>query len=195
MVKLSIIITYYNTFKYTIKLLNELRIQKIDDIEIILVDDGCHETRFDEFKDIASIIHLEENGGFAHALNEGLKVVKGEYVGFIDSDDMIVEDYIQTLLETLKERNEEIIFFDWQDVNNGVIVHHPQNYAIWKAIYTREIIPRFHEEVKYSADVPFQEDLEKVEHSKFYIDRVLYLYNSNREGSLTWEKKHLKEGN
>lgn len=194
-IKLSIIITYYKTYDLTVKLLNGLRPQKNNEIEIILVDDGCHEERLDKFKDIANIIHLEENKGFAHALNIGTSRAKGEYIGFIDSDDLVVNDYIETLLDTLKERNEEIIFFDWQDMNNGTIVHHPSNYAIWKAIYKKEIIPPFNERWKYSADVPFQRDLNQVEHTKYYIDKVLYLYNSNREGSLTVEKEKIRRNN
>jgi hypothetical protein len=51
MIKLSIIIPYYDTYNYTIKLLRELQIQLTDEVEVILVDDGCNETRFDQFKE------------------------------------------------------------------------------------------------------------------------------------------------
>ena len=43
MIKLSLIIPYYDTYEYTIKLLKELRLQKTDEVEVILVDDGCDE--------------------------------------------------------------------------------------------------------------------------------------------------------
>ena len=66
MIKLSIVIPYYNTYELTLKLLKELQIQVTNEIEVILVDDGCHETRFDQFT-FAKIIHLEENGGAPHA--------------------------------------------------------------------------------------------------------------------------------
>lgn len=191
MVKLSIIITYYKTYDLTKKLLEELRKQKTDDIEIILIDDGCNETRLDEFKDFIDITHLEKNGGFAHALNVGMGKVKGKYVGFIDSDDMIVENYIETLLKAIDQYKQEIIFFNWKDINTGEIVYHPCNYAMWKAIYKREIIPKFNEEWKFNIDVPFQDDLNKRKHSNVYLDDILYLYNSGREGSLTKTKERI----
>jgi glycosyltransferase involved in cell wall biosynthesis len=65
-VLLSIIIPYYNTYNYTIKLLKELNIQYVNDIEVILIDDGCNEKRFDIF-DKFTIIHLDKNYGASYA--------------------------------------------------------------------------------------------------------------------------------
>ena len=88
MIKLSIIIPYYDTYNYTIKLLRELQIQLTDEVEVILVDDGCNETRFDEFKEF-KIIHVDHIGASA-AWNVGIKAATGKFIGFIDSDDMIM---------------------------------------------------------------------------------------------------------
>ena len=107
---------------------------------------------------------------------------------------MITDDYVETLLKAIEERNEDVIYFDWKDMHTGLIVRHPNNYAPWKAIYKADIIPRFRDGWLYSYDVPFQEDLDKLNPSKFYIDKVLYIYNSNREGSLTVEKAKILEG-
>lgn len=189
MVKLSILIAYYDTFDYTIKLLKELRIQKTDDIEVILVDDGCHETKFDEFKEF-KIIHLNKNEGMSNALNIALDHAKGEYIGFIDSDDQITMDYIEILLETLKTHNEDIIYFNWVDFNKNEIVTHPTNYALWKAIYKRDILPRFEKDRRVHNDVPVQDELREKNYSEYYIDRVLYIYNSDRPGSITWGYTH-----
>lgn len=62
MLKLSIIIPYYNTYDLTIKLIRELEIQKTDEVEIILIDDGCHESRFDNY-DFINVIHNKINLG------------------------------------------------------------------------------------------------------------------------------------
>ena len=194
MVKLSILIPYYKTYDLTIKLLKMLNIQRNDNIEIILIDDGCNENRFDEFKlknnfDILKIIHLKENGGMSNALNIGLDNAKGEYIGFIDSDDMITIDYFEVLLDTLKQHNEEIIFFNWVDFNNNILVRHPENYALWKAIYKKDIFPRFEKDRRYENDVPVQDKIRAEKHTLYYIDRVLYIYNADRKGSLTWIKE------
>ena len=192
MKKLSIIIAYYKTYELTCKLLDKLIPQLTDEVEVYLIDDGCNEKRLDKY-DI-NIIYLDKNTGGATATNKGLDRVIGKYIALIDSDDMITDDYVETLLNTIEERNEDVIYFDWKDMHTGQIVRHPNNYAPWKAIYKADIIPRFRDGWLYSYDVPFQEDLDKLNPRKFYIDKVLYIYNSNREGSLTVEKAKILEG-
>ena len=188
MVKLSICIPYYKTYKYTVKLLDKLIPQLTDEVEVYLTDDGCQEERLDVYSDKINITHLKENQGGAYASNVGIKQSKGKYIAMIDSDDMIADDYIETLLKAIDEHDEDVIYFDWQDMNTGEIVHHPCNYAPWKSIYKREIIPLFREGWIYSYDVPFQEELAKIPHTSCYLDKVLYYYNSNRPGNLTTEK-------
>ena len=193
--KLSIIIPYYKTYELTDQILKVLVPQLTDEVELILIDDGCNEKRLDKYKDKIYIRHLKENKGGAYALNVGIKKATGKYIGFIDSDDMISNDYIETLITAINERTEDAIFFDWQDMNTKQIVHHPNNYAPWKAIYKKEITPMFPEGRKYSFDVPFYDELNSKPYSKYYIDKILYYYNSNRPGNLTTEKaKLIKEG-
>ena len=189
MVKLSLTIAYYKTYELTVKLLETLIPQLNNEVEVFLVDDGCNETRLDVYKDKINIIHLEENGGGAHADNVGLKKSKGKYLGIIDSDDLITEDYIETLLKVIDERTEDVLVFDWKDIRTGQIMRRPKNYAPWKAIYRREIMPSFRDGWKYSYDVQFQEDLEKKKPSYYYLDKILYLYYSERPGNLTQGKR------
>jgi len=187
-IKLSIVIPYYKTYELTVKLLDALIPQLTDEVEVFLIDDGCNEKRLDEYKDKINIKHCRTNKGGAFATNEGIRKATGKYIAIIDSDDMISNDYIETLLKAIDEREEDVIFFDWKDMNTGAIVHRPCNYAPWKAIYKREIMPLFKEGWIYSYDVPFQEDLAKIPHTKYYLDKILYYYNSNRPGNLTTEK-------
>lgn len=188
MVELSICIPYYNTYELTKQLLETLIKQKTEETEIILVDDGCNEKRLDKFKKDVKIIHRKENKGGAYTSNECIDNSIGKYIALIDSDDMVSEDYIETLLNAIKEHNEDLIFMDWQDMASGVIIHRPHNYAPWKCIYKKEIIPRFIEGWIYSYDVPFQEELDKKNLSKYYLDKVLYFYNSARPDNLTHKK-------
>lgn len=188
--KLSIVLPYYKTYELTTKLLNKLIPQLNKDVEVLLIDDGCHESRLDKYKEI-EITHLEENKGGAYACNCAIKKAKGKYIGFIDSDDLVSDDYIETLIKAIDEHNEDVIFMDWQDMNTGEITRRPDNYAPWKAIYRREIIPLFDERVIYSFDVPFYDKLNSKPYTRYYIDKILYYYNSNREGNLTTEKEKL----
>ena len=188
MVKLSLTIPYYKTYELTCKLMDVLIPQLTDEVEVFLVDDGCNETRLDKYKDKINVIHLEENKGMSYALNVGINNSKGKYIGFIDSDDLVTENYIEELLKAIDNCDDDLIYLDWQDMNNGEIVHRPQNYAQWRSIYKKEIVPLFDENIRHSADVPFQNEIESKPRTRYYIDKVLYIYNSDRVGSLTWEK-------
>lgn len=195
MVKLSLIIPYYKTYELTEKLMDVLLPQLTDEVEVYLIDDGCNEDRLDKYADKLKLIHLPENKGMSGAINVGIKKAIGKYIGFVDSDDLVTNDYIKELINAINNNDTDLIYMDWQDMHNGGIVHNPSNYAQWRSIYKREITPLFDENVKYSSDVLFQDEIESKPRTRHYIGKVLYIYNSGREGSLTVEKERLiKEG-
>lgn len=185
MVKFSIVIPYYNCYEYTKKLLDILVPQLTNETEVILIDDGCNEIRLDEFKDKINIVHLEKNQGGGHACNTGIELAKGRYVGFIDADDYVSNDYIESLLWCINDNPTDVIYLDWQDTATGVVITRPDNYAPWKAIYKREIMPRFCESHKYHFDVAFYDELKRKGFNRSYADKLLYFYNSIRPGNLS----------
>lgn len=199
MVDLSIIIPYFETYELTNRLMKNLILQyDMERVEIILIDDGCNELRFDKYKSYknVSVIH-QENMGVAKTRNKGIDLAIGKYVAFIDCDDMTTQDYVEVLLNAIEKYDTDIINFNWADLTQNVIVRKPENYAPWKAIYKRETMQKFVEFRDYGAeDVDFQceiaEKLRRGEYTITYLDRLLYLYNSNREGSLLWKKEHGK---
>ena len=189
--KLSIIIPYYNTYEMTRQLIKSLIAQTTEEVEVILIDDGCYEVRFDVFSGINGIdvIH-QENGGVSKARNTGLHYASGKYVAFVDSDDMVMSDYIKRLLELIDTHDEDIIVFNWLDINTNEVNRHPTNCAVWKAIYKKDILPKFDETLKVREDYFYQKELANKNPSIYYYDRVLYIYNSGREGSLWWNETH-----
>lgn len=192
MVKLSIVIPYYETYELTKKLIDELLLQKTKEIEIILIDDYC-KNEFKKYKNINLIEH-KKNIGVAKSRNEGIILAEGKYVGFIDCDDMVTPDYIDVLLKAIDKYDTDIINFNWVNINTNAIIRKPSNPAPWKAIYKKEKINRFREDMSYGTeDLDFQAEIKKGiatgEYSITYLDRLLYIYNSNREGSLTWKKE------
>lgn len=191
-IKLSIIIPYFETYELTDKLIKGLLAQKTDDVEIFLIDDGCDEERFNKYitmdKNTVYVIH-QKNHGVSYSRNIGIENAKGTYIAFVDSDDMVMSNYIDELLKLIDTRNEDIIYFNWLDINTNEIVRHPSNPAVWKAIYKKEILPRFDETLKCKEDYFFNEELEKTKHTKYYYDKVLYIYNSGRENSLTYKSQ------
>ena len=179
-IKLSIVIPYYDTYDYTIKLLKELSMQKTADVEIILITDGLNEKLFDIFKDI-NIVHRDKNYGASNAWNTGIDLANGKYIAFIDSDDIITMDYIDVLIDTINNHDEDVKVFNWADFNKTIIVKHPQNRGIWKAIYKKEICPHFDEAWICETDKPFQESL-----------GTLSFFNFNmREGALRHVLRYL----
>lgn len=188
MIKLSLIIPYYNTYEYTIKLLKELQLQKTDEVEVILVDDGCNEQRFDYFSGSFTIIHSEHVGASA-AWNIGIRQATGAFIGFIDSDDMIMMNYVEELIDAINKDLADEIIFDWIDLGTNKLVSLPNSKPIWKAIYRREIVPFFDEDRVYHTDWPFQAKLHKTPHTRKHIDKTLYEYRSIRENSISWLRK------
>lgn len=192
MVKLSLIIPYFETYELTELLLKGLEVQLTDETEVIVIDDGCNEKRLDKFNsDFIKVMH-QENKGTAKTRNRGIKIAKGKYIGFIDCDDMVTMDYINVLLDAIDKYGTEVINFNWLGLSENEVVKRPTNPAMWKAIYRNDIIPLFREDLQWGEeDVDFQQDVQKLETT--YLDRVLYIYNSNRVGSLFWRKWHREE--
>lgn len=193
MVKLSIIIPYYETYDLAMRLLKGLSVQITNEVEIILIDDYC-KGEFNEIKDELALnniklIEHKNNQGTALTRNEGIKKAKGKYIGFIDCDDMVTADYIDVLLKAIDETPTEVINFNWLDLSENIVVRKPHNPAMWKAIYRNDVCPLFREDLEWGEeDVDFQLEVGKMKTT--YLDRVLYIYNSNREGSLYWRKTH-----
>lgn len=113
MTKVSIIVPVYNNEKYLKECLESLTNQTLTDIEIICINDGSEDKSgniLEEFKnkDDRFIVINQENQGVSVARNYGLKIAKGEYVGFVDSDDYIDLDYYEKLYNNAKEHNADI---------------------------------------------------------------------------------------
>lgn len=190
--KLTVIIPYYKTYNETNKLLKNLEKQLTDEVEVFLIDDGCQEKRLDEHKKI-NIIHLEENKGLSYARNQGIKRAKGTHIVFIDSDDNISDDYIETIINKINTSEFDYCYFSWKAINNGMTVKIKDeppgwNLAVWKAVYKREYVELFDENVRYCEDVPWQIKMREKKGKKEIINKILYYYNDGRPGSLTSTK-------
>lgn len=112
--KVSIIVPVYNVENYLEKCINSLRNQTLEDIEIILVDDSSKDSSLEICKKMAEedsrikVIH-KVNEGAGMARNAGLAVARGEYIGFIDSDDFVSEDMYKTLCEKADKYGSDLI--------------------------------------------------------------------------------------
>ena len=102
----SIIVPIYNVEKYLMECLRSLSAQTAKSYEVILVDDGSTDgsaaiaLRFVELFPCFRYVR-SENSGPGSARNLGLSLANGEYIGFVDSDDRVTEDFVASLVEPL----------------------------------------------------------------------------------------------
>lgn len=135
--KISIIVPVYNAELYIHKCIDSILNQTFKEFELILVNDGstdnCGKICEDyAFKDNRIIVIHKENGGQATARNMGLDIAKGDFIGFIDSDDWIEPDMYQLLYDLCIDYNSDIancttfIYFKNRTVINGeypLVIH------------------------------------------------------------------------
>jgi len=115
-IRLSIIIPYWNAAVYTDELLEILSRQIRDDVEVIIIDDGSDIPYKTEF--LWAKVIRKRNGGCASARNRGLKIAKGEYISFIDADDIVPEYFIEKLLEKTAG-GYDVIDFSWKSLDSN----------------------------------------------------------------------------
>lgn len=176
---LSIIIPYWNTLPQTKLLMQTLVPQLNNGVEVIIVDDGCHEDELDDLG--VTVIHLKENsGGASVPRNVGLDFAKGKYVTFIDSDDMVEPDYVDTILAKINSEDFDYCYFGWQSPYYVIrIIDEPPewNCCVWNCVYKRATIgdERFDPNLKIAEDYDFNKRVRKGKRAN--ITKILYYYN------------------
>ena len=117
---ISVIIPVYKTANYLPRCLDSVLSQTYTNLEIILVDDGSPDNSgniCDEYakRDNRIVVIHQMNQGVSAARNAGLKIAKGDYIGFIDSDDYIHTNMYQKLYELIKETNADLAQCRYQE--------------------------------------------------------------------------------
>ena len=110
---ISIIVPIYNVEAYLAKCINSIINQTYGNLEIFLVDDGspdrcgliCDEYAKQDAR--IKVIH-KKNGGLSDARNVAIDVAKGEYITFVDSDDYVANDYVESLYKLILENDAQM---------------------------------------------------------------------------------------
>ncbi|MCI8417924.1 MAG: glycosyltransferase [Lachnospiraceae bacterium] len=114
MIELSIIIPVYNVEKYVKRCIESVLNQWQKEFEIILVDDGSLDQSgviCEDYKErypFIRVIH-QKNKGLSEARNTGIRVAKGQYLAFLDSDDFVKNNSYQKMLKIIKEQQVDIV--------------------------------------------------------------------------------------
>lgn len=113
MTQISVIVPVYNVEKYIKESIKSITRQTFSDIEIIIVDDGSTDRSSAIIDGLSTedhrikVVH-QNNEGLSGARNAGLKIANGEYIGFIDSDDIIEPNMYELLVESIRSNNSEL---------------------------------------------------------------------------------------
>lgn len=123
MPEISIIVPVYNVEEYLSRCIDSILNQTFTAFELILVDDGSTDNSgliCDEYKKIDSrikVIH-KENGGLSSARNSGLNIASGEYVAFVDSDDLIDRNMIELMINCANNNDADIVSCSYIEFKN-----------------------------------------------------------------------------
>ena len=220
--KISIIIPVYKVECYLEECMESLLKQSYHNLEIILIDDESPDKCpqicdfYMEKDDRVKVIH-KKNGGLSSARNAGIAIAKGSYLAFIDGDDFVCKDYIETLICACEENDVKISacgYVEYYSDDKQIVHCGEKPYVItgeeaikdiftmkndihvvaWNKLYAKELFEEnniFYPEGKIHEDVfttyKFLANVDNV----VYINRPCYFY-VQREGSIINQTFNIK---
>ena len=113
----SVIVPVYNVQEYLVACVASICRQNYNKLEILLIDDGSTDESgkiCDSYltQDSRIIVIHKENGGVSDARNVGISNASGEYICFVDPDDLVSENYVRCMLEQCEENNADMAVMD-----------------------------------------------------------------------------------
>lgn len=208
----SVIVPVYNVEQYLDECLNSIRQQTYENLEIIVVEDCSTDNSLNTFIKHAEdsrvkLIQHEKNSGLSAARNTGIDAIKGDYIMFVDSDDLVHLSLIELCVKYAIVNDADLITYnfkafedgiklspqlDLSDVDNlkvleqGEDYFNQQHFAWLKFIRTDLLKSRnlYFPVGLYYEDWPFHWELGLVANKKFHIPAELLLYRQ-RKTSIT----------
>ena len=118
---ISIIMPVYNSEQYVETAIRSVLTQSFNDFELICIDDGstdssgkiCDEISAEDSR--LKVVHIS-NSGISHARNTGLKMAKGEYIGFCDNDDIFLPNALEDNVLLLKENKADVVRWNFESI-------------------------------------------------------------------------------
>lgn len=208
MPEISIIVPVYNVEKYLHKCLDSIINQTFVDFEVILINDGSTDGSkkiLENYlkKDCRFKLIEQYNQGLSSARNADLKVVKGKYISFLDSDDYWHPDFLKILYEGIMKTGSDVVgcafkcicddgkpsfYIDsiqWQTFSQPLSIllapNNPIAFSVWNKLYRSDIVLNKFSFVEgiYFEDWVFTTCLFSEIKSFSFIDQTLYFYQES----------------
>jgi glycosyltransferase involved in cell wall biosynthesis len=209
---ISIIIPVFNTRAFIRECVESIRRQSYTNLEIILVDDGSNDDSFSICKeseklDKRVVVLRKKNGGVSSARNLGIKSSKGKYIAFVDSDDIIANDFIETLYNLIIKQSSDVSICNFstfkKDENNtsfpvkktltllgkqnaieSLLYQKQIQNSVCAKLYKRELIkkPYFDKNISYGEDLLFNYKVLTLSKKVIISSDIKYFYRQ-RPGS------------
>lgn len=213
---ISVIVPVYNTEEFLPRMIDSVLAQSFKDFELLLIDDGSSDKsggicdRYTEADSRVRVLHTGNHGASA-ARNRGIVEAVGEWITFIDSDDYVLPEYLNSMYSSGKKYNSDLVMTGLQrisehDTSKNVVRNWPEltvDRANLEELYDKNIlqfqkgpvIKLFSREIIKQHEVRFDEKLSRGEDALFvysylpYCQRLSVAPGANyvyclREGSL-----------
>ena len=207
---ISIIVPIYNVEKYIRRCIDSILNQTYNNLEIILVDDGSTDNCSqicDEYAQKDSRIRVihKENGGVSLARNVGIELSNGMWISFVDADDWLEENFVETLYEKAKERKADVVLCGYNRIVGKNIEYinfkkdesefNSEEYLInslnpqtgfgfcHMKLFNKKTINnvRFNQKLQVGEDALFNEEISLNITKAIYIGKQLYNYRVNEK--------------
>lgn len=216
----SIIVPVYNTEKYLDECLKSIICQTYSNLEIILINDGSTDSSLSICQKYAKIdkriiVIDQNNNGVSFSRNKGLEMAKGDYISFIDSDDVVLKNFIEEMVKAIdgfdmslcgfseyyknKKKSHNLVKEEMtsQDCISKIFLNDSYGGYSCTKMFKNDIIKK--NKLKFDININMQEDkmfiIEYLRRTKKVnvIDKNLYLYRMRRTSAVWNMDKRKKE--
>ena len=221
MINVSVIIPIFNNEAYLCRCIESVLAQSLPEIEIILASNGprkCDEICERYAAKDGRILLIKNSGSYSDSLNTGMRLARGEYIGFVDSDDWIAPTMYETLYRAAVNYDADICksafeccfenpsqnYCLYTDIPEGpfhlsskpeILSYQP---SIWSGIYKKEFLQKnslhFLPGKTSYTDSPFQLEAFLRAQRIFFVNKLLYFYNMSNPNQTVKSTKNVLDG-
>lgn len=213
MPEISVIVPVYNVKEYLSECMDSILQQTFDDMEIICVDDGSSdgsESILDDYARKDSRVHVlhRENAGYGAAMNAGVEIASGKYIGIVESDDCILPDMYEKLYKAAEDNEADLVkadayywfekcgyqkrihmkqldrFYDRLLGDNDRNVFFEFLMNIWTGIYKRDFLDKYEIRFHESPGAAYQDNgfwMQTMMYAEraMWLNEAFYLYRND----------------